>query len=55
MSHFTLTILLALLVSVTAVAKGMPARRQVYRTAWMFACCMGSVISGSWAMYFIHG
>ena len=49
MSHFTLTIILALLVSVTA------SPRRLQRTVWMFTCCIASVIGGSWAMYLIHG
>lgn len=56
MSHLSLTLLLAILISLaTAIPGNRGGRERVYRAAYTFLCCTLTVIAGGWLMYFIHG
>ena len=55
MPHLLFTALLALIISATVGSLGKrPRRDRLLHSAWFFACSMGSVLAGSWAMFLIH-
>ena len=56
MAHFTLTLLLALLLSVAMAFLGnRPVRERLYAATYLFLCCAVTTLAGSWMMYLIHG
>lgn len=54
--HLLLTALFALAIALIVALLGKRTRRErLLHAAWFFACCIATVIGGSWLMYFVHG
>jgi hypothetical protein len=56
MSHFTFTLLLALLLSAAMALLGKRSTQErLHAGAYLFLCCAVTTLAGSWVMYLIHG
>jgi hypothetical protein len=56
MPHPEYTLLLAVLLSVGMALLGDRSRRErCYVATYIFLCCVGATVAGSWGMYLIHG
>ncbi|HEX4136459.1 MAG TPA: hypothetical protein VHY84_17740 [Bryobacteraceae bacterium] len=56
MPHLVFTALLAVVFSGLIALLGHRSRRdRLYHAGYLFACCMATVVAGSWFMYFVHG
>jgi len=56
MSHPIFTLLAAILLSLAlAMLDSRTRRERVYIAGRTFLCCIGTLVAGGWAMYWIHG
>jgi hypothetical protein len=56
MPHLVLTALLAMTIAGIAALLGKRSKRErAYHAVWLFACCIASVVVGSWLMYLLVG
>ena len=56
MSHFTFTLLMAILISgAVALPGNRSARERVYVATYVFLACLVSAFAGGWFMYLVHG
>jgi hypothetical protein len=52
--HPVLTALLAMTIAgITALLGKRSRRERLYHAAWLFTCCIASVVAGSWLMHLV--